>query len=238
VKSTFQDRINEIEIYFELVNNIEIAAGSGCARFKINDSDYQIKPQQQKMMYSGIYLQLYNLVELTITMLLEAVERNAAQGINGELSKLSNKMKKLYVKSVACPNDILSNEKRFEKAMDLFEQVMNIKPIELKIPSGGGGNWDTIEISRISETIGVEIRLPKPLNTKINKAFRNDKKPIWLIKEIRNKLAHGSLSFSECGENHVASDFRNLIDIVKDYLNCVINAYETFINNSQYKEVV
>ena len=76
---------------------------------------------------------------------------------------------------------------------------------------------------------------PRNLNRKINEKFRDDKAPIRLIKEVRNKLAHGSLSFTQCGDNHVASDFRKLIDIVKEYLSFIIQRYDDFINQQGYK---
>lgn len=235
VQEVFQERIADIESYFELVNNIELAIGSGGAFFNVVGTPYQINPGQQKIMYSGIYLHLYNLVESTISMLIDAVERHAAQGINGQLLLLTENMRKLYVKSVAAPYESISNDKRLEKALELFDQLLNVRPIELKIPPGGGGNWDVMEIKRLSNSIGINIVLPRGINQRVSMVFREDKGPIRFIKDIRNKLAHGSLSFSECGENHVASDFRNLIDIVTEYLRYVIQAYDDFINSNGYK---
>ncbi len=235
VQTVFQERVDDIETYFELVCNIELAIGLGEAVFNVNGNPYRIKPEQQKIMYSGIYLHLYNLVESTVSMLIKAVERHAERGINGQLTLLTTNMKKLYVKSVAMPHEQMNNDTRLEKALELFDQVIKIKPFELKIPPGGGGNWDVSEIEKLSKNIGINIRLPKGINQKVRKIFRDDKRPIRLIKEIRNKLAHGSLSFTECGNNHVASDFRKLIDIVKEYLTHVIQAYGNFINEHGYK---
>ncbi|MBD2849089.1 MAE_28990/MAE_18760 family HEPN-like nuclease [Acinetobacter baumannii] len=236
VKDTFKDRVSDIEIYFDLVNNIEVAIGAGGAVLDVNGKAYRIKPEQQKIMYSGIYLHLYNLIESIITLLIEAVERHAAEGIDGKLMLLTEEMRKLYVKSIAAPYDeSLSSDKRLEKALLLFEQVLNLKPVEIKIPPGGGGNWDTQEIHRLSASIGITLNLPEQLREKVNKKFRNDKGPIRLIKEIRNKLAHGSLSFTECGANHVASEFRQLIDIVKEYLQFLISEYEKYIDRNGYK---
>ncbi|CNK42151.1 TPA: MAE_28990/MAE_18760 family HEPN-like nuclease [Yersinia enterocolitica] len=235
VQEVFQDRVSDIESYFELVSNIELAIGSGGAVFNVVGTPYQINPGQQKIMYSGIYLHLYNLVESTISMLIEAVERHAAHGIDGQLLLLTENMKKLYVKSVVAPYESISNDKRLEKALELFDQLLNVRPIELKIPPGGGGNWDVKEIKRLSNSIGIEIILPRSINQRVNTTFRDDKGPIRLIKDIRNKLAHGSLSFTECGENHVASDFRSLIDIVTEYLKYVIQAYDNFISANGYK---
>jgi len=168
-------------------------------------------------------------------MLIDAVERHATTGINGQLGLLTEKMRKIYVTSVAAPYELLTNEKRLEKALVLFEQVLNLHPIDIKIPPGGGGNWDVTEIEKLSKSIGVNIALSAPLKQKVMRPFRDDKSPIRLIKDIRNKLAHGSISFTECGNNHVASDFRMLIDIVKDYLNHVIEKYEAYIDQHGYR---
>lgn len=235
VRSVFDERINDIESYFELVNNIELAISSGGAVLHFNSTSYTVKPEQQKIMYSSIYLHLYNLIESTISTLIEAVERHATAGIGGQLALLTHNMRKLYVTSVAAPYELLTNEKRLEKALLLFEQVLNLQPINIRIPPGGGGNWDVSEIERLSKNIGVNINLSAPLKQKVMRPFRDDKAPIRLIKEIRNKLAHGSISFTECGNNHVASDFRKLIDIVKDYLNYIINQYDDYINQCGYK---
>jgi hypothetical protein len=237
VKATFYDRINDIESYFELVDQIEKAVGSGGASLNVNGSKYNIKPNQQKIMYSGIYLHLYNLIESTISLLIEAIEKHASEEVGNNVSLLTENMRALYVKSVTTAKGNLSDEKRLEKALDLFEQVLNIKPVTIKIPLGGGGNWGFTEINAFSKQIGVILNFDPELKAKINKKFRDDKKPIRLIKEIRNKLAHGSLSFTECGQDHVASEFRELINIVKEFLEAVIEHYDTFINNKGYRTV-
>ncbi|MDF1693048.1 MAG: MAE_28990/MAE_18760 family HEPN-like nuclease [Zhongshania sp.] len=235
VRTTFDDRVSGIESYFELVDKIEIAVRSGGAFIKAGDDDYRITPEQQKIMYSGIYLHLYNLVESTVSMCIEAVERHALDGIGNNLCDFTEKMRAIYVKSILKPHESLSYEKRLEGALDLFRQVMGESDIQLKIFAGGGGSWGSTEIKNFSKTIGVDIHLPRAINQSVNRPFRDEKGPIRLIKDIRNKLAHGSLSFVECGEGHVASDFRRLINIVKDYLACIISAYEYFIDHCKYK---
>ncbi|CAH9054041.1 hypothetical protein PSEHALCIP103_00948 [Pseudoalteromonas haloplanktis] len=237
VKAIFYERINDIESYFELVDQIEKAVGSGGASLNVDGSKYNIKPNQQKIMYSGIYLHLYNLIEATISLLIEAIETHASEEVGNNVSLLTDNMRALYIKSVTTAKGNLSDEKRLEKAIDLFEQVLNIKPVEIKLPLSGGGNWGFTEIKAFSKQIGVIFNFDQELKAKINKKFRDDKKPIRLIKEIRNKLAHGSLSFTECGQDHVASEFRELINIVKEFLEAVIEHYDAFINNKGYRIV-
>jgi hypothetical protein len=237
VRDTFDTRLSDIESYFELVNNIEKAIGSGGATLHIDGAPYRISTTQQKIMYSGIYLHLYNLVESTMMLLIEAVERHTSSSIHNNVSLLTEKMKRLYVKSVAEPVDAtaVSPEKRLLKYLKLFDQVLGAHPVEIKIPQGGGGNWGVQEIERISDKIGVTLDIDNEIYRLATVPLRDDKGPLRFIKDTRNKLAHGSISFAECGEYHVASDFRHLINVVRDYLMEVINSYQIFIEDNGFR---
>ncbi|AQS50529.1 hypothetical protein PAEH1_01355 [Paenalcaligenes hominis] len=235
VKDVFERRVKDIETYFELVEKIEVALGAGNARLKTDNSYYQIKAEQQKMIYASVYLHLYNLIESTITTLIEAVERHAQTGINGQLALLTKKMQALYVKSVIEADSTASEEKRLEKALSLFEQALNLKPFEIKIPPGGGGNWDLMRIEEMSRKIGVPLKTPRDLKDRLARPYRNDQGAFFYIKSIRNQLAHGSLSFVECGEALVARDLNVLIEDVKAYLKFLIDSYERFLVTHQYK---
>lgn len=234
VKSIYQERISDIESYFELVEKVEHCIGEG-GELKINSQDsYRIKPDQQKILFAGIYLHIYNLIESTILTLIDAIERHTTENINNNPLLLNEKVRLLYIKSTIDPASNISYEKKIENALNLFNQITNSNPVIFKIPKGGGGNWDVSEIKKLSENIGINIRLPKIINQKVEKPFRNDKGPIRLVKEIRNKLAHGAISFTECGDNHISSDFRELIDIIKSYLEYIIGQYEIFIEERNY----
>ncbi|MFM5397655.1 MAE_28990/MAE_18760 family HEPN-like nuclease [Aeromonas veronii] len=239
VKDTFNERVREIESYFDLVSNIESAIGQGSARFDVNGQPYQITPIQQKVMYSVIYLQLYNLVEATMNLLIEAVERNTRESIDGDVSLLSENLRNLYVKFVTQPEDDSSGyEAKLKRALCLFKQILRIEPADIGFPAGGGGNWNYTEIRSYSLSLGVEINLPPRVNTMVQRRIRNNEPPLQLIKRYRNDLAHGAISFEACGEGHVASDFRYLIDVVKLYLTHVIDAYELFITEQRFRSPV
>jgi hypothetical protein len=237
VRDTFNTRLSDIESYFELVNNIEKAIGNGGATLHIDDTPYRISATQQKIMYSGIYLHLYNLVESTMILLIEAVERHTSSSILNNVSLLTDKMRRLYVKSVAEPVDAnsISPEKRLLKYLKLFDQVLGINPVEIKIPKGGGGNWGVQEIEKISEKIGVMLNVNNETYRLVTAPIRDEKGPLRFIKDTRNKLAHGSISFAECGEYHVSSDFRMLINVVRDYLTEVIASYQSFIELNGFR---
>ena len=58
---SFEERLQEIEVYLDLLEHLEQQVAIGPP--KIGESS--ITTQQQKILYSSVYLQLYNLVEAT-----------------------------------------------------------------------------------------------------------------------------------------------------------------------------
>jgi len=233
VRDTYSERVSDIEAHFELVKNISDAIGSGGARFSIDGGHYSVTTQQQKILFSSTYLQLYNLVESTVNQLMSAVSRHSQNGISGDLTKLSDKVRDLYLKHMLPPEANLTPEKRLEHAIKLLHQAVGSEPVEIIIPRGGG-NWDSKAIGSLNNRIGVELTLPTATREKLHRPFRNDQGPLRYIKDVRNDLGHGSISFADCGTGHSYSEFRTLIDIVKEYLELLMDAYEQYINNQQY----
>ncbi|TWD39676.1 hypothetical protein FB440_106237 [Vibrio crassostreae] len=235
VRASYIERVSDIEAHFELIQNISDAIGSnGSARFPVNNTHYTITIQQQKILYSSAYLQLYNLVESTITQLLKSVGKHSQDGINGDLTKLSENIRNLYLKHILPPEGNLTPEKRLEQALKLLHQAVGITEVEITIPRGGGGNWDYQEIDKLNRRIGVELVLPQETLVKVQRPFRNERGSLRYIKEVRNDLGHGSISFADCGTGHTPSEFRTLIDVVKEYLEQLMNAYELYLNNQRY----
>ncbi len=234
VRNTYIERVSDIEAHFELVKNISDAIGSGGAKFPVGSGHYTITIQQQKILFSSTYLQLYNLVESTVNQLLSAVGRHSQNGINGDLSKLSDKIRDLYLKYMLPSEANLAPEKRLEHAITLLHQAIGTEPVEIVIPRGGGGNWDSKAIGNLNTRIGVQLALPAAIKEKLHRPFRNEKGPMRYIKDVRNNLGHGSISFADCGTGHSYSEFRALIEIVKEYLELLMDAYEQYISDHRY----
>jgi hypothetical protein len=51
-----------------------------------------------------------------------------------------------------------------------------------------------------------------------------------LVKNLRNSLAHGSISFTECADGVTVSELRNVIDAVAQYLREAISCFSTYID--------
>ena len=70
----FEERLQEIEAYLDLLATLEDQIRSGPPRI----GEAIVTSQQQKILYSSVYVQIYNLVEATITWCVEGVCAAAA----------------------------------------------------------------------------------------------------------------------------------------------------------------
>ncbi len=229
----FDNRLKEIDIYLELLDAIDIEIKEGkTPRIGIRT----ITVEQQKILYSSVYLQLYNLVESTITRCLEAVSFATSENKQWFPKDLSDKLRREWVRYVANTHEELSYDNRLEAALKLCEHLVEALPItsDFNIAKGEGGNWDDVAIHKISNRLGLSLRISREVEINIKRAFRDDQGALAFIKSLRNKLAHGNLSFVECGENVTVADLHKLKDLTALYLREVVNSFKASIDEYEF----
>lgn len=229
----FDERYSEIKEYIELLINIDEAMRNGTPRIGGDDGP-SIKPKQQKILYSSVYLQLYNLVESTITNCLDQVTQ---ESINNNLqpSDLSRELRDLWIRYIARTHTELTAENRLKSAIEMCETLISQTPIQMfEIEKGGGGNWHDEEIHTIAKRIGLKLSIKKDLHKRIKRPIRNDLGALKLVVSLRNQLAHGSITFVNCGENNTANELKELADLVAEYLREVVINFIEYIQKKDY----
>ncbi|MER7854531.1 MAE_28990/MAE_18760 family HEPN-like nuclease [Streptomyces bacillaris] len=137
----FNERFNEVSAYLELLEEVERAARSGPPR--LAGSDYRITAPQQKILYSSVYLQLYNLVEATMARCVSEITRAAAASGKWQPHELSDELRQEWVRSSARTHIDMTPDSRLKFALQMTDHLVNQLPIrEFEIETGGGGNWD------------------------------------------------------------------------------------------------
>jgi hypothetical protein len=236
VNTTFNDRVNEIEGYYTFLLFLDNGIATGVTTISMGGGNLPVSPLLKKTVFASIYLHLYNLVESTITLLLKAAERKIISEVSTHgINVLNNEIQAIWIRYVAGTHDILPPEKRLEKALDMCGYFLQQFPFSLEIPKGGGGNWDNENIRTLALRLGLNLNIPRAINTSIKRPIKDGKGPIQVITLTRNKLAHGEISFSECGEDLTILEVRQLIDITVDYLRAVINCFGDYLDNGHYK---
>lgn len=230
IRADFEERVVETEAYMELLSALERQAQEGPPRLTMNSGDYQISTIQQNILYSSVYLQLYNLVESTISTCLEAV----SDAPSGRLpAHLQLPIQKEWIRNIARTHVELSSENRLASTQLLFEK--SFSPIEpFSIERGGGGNWDDTSIETIGRRLGVRIHVERTVYSLIKRKIRDDQGPLEVVKDLRNKLAHGAISFRECSEGVTVAQLLEIKNITVAYLRGVVDNFVSYIGALEF----
>lgn len=233
LSQSFEERFGEITAYLDLVESIEELVRSGVPRLGKNGSP--ITTQQQRILNSAVYLQLYNLVEATVTNCLDAVSKVAMRQSAWTPGDLTAELRKEWVKHVARTSIPTGPDKRLEDAIVLCDHLVAALPVsEFDIEKGGGGNWDDGAIERVVSRLGFKLKITRKAGLGVKQKIRNDLGAMALIVSLRNGLAHGRLSFVDCGQDDSAAELRTLAERVAIYLREVVAAFINFIKEQGY----
>jgi MAE_28990/MAE_18760-like HEPN len=230
-RQAFEERLEEIDAYLDLLDGLEKQVQEGFPQFGENGS--RITVQQQRILYSSVYLQLYNLVESTVTKCVDAVSEVVINK-NIRPSDLSTELRSEWVRFTARTHTDLNYENRLKSALNLCDHLVQVLPISAFEVERGGGNWDDNEIERISLRLGLSLHISPKVYQRIKQPFKNDMGALGFIKQLRNGLAHGSLSFAECGEGVTVSNLRELTERTALYLREVVVCFKSSIDAHEF----
>src|SRR5260370_1334328 len=110
--TAFEERFSEIESYLTFLSGIEIEARSGPPR--LGTEGMIITTQHQRILYSGTFLQLYNLVEATVVRCLDAVTEAASRAGRWAPGDLTAELRREWVRVTARTHVDLNYENRLE----------------------------------------------------------------------------------------------------------------------------
>ena len=229
----FQERLAEVEAYLDFLSTLEAQAQRGPPR--LEGAEHPISAQQQRILYSSVYLQLYNLIEATMSRCIEAVADAAKKSGNWKPSDLSIPLRREWVRVTARTHESLTPDNRLESALRLCDHLVASLPIGLfEIDKGGGGNWDDSAIEAIIQRLGFQLVVSKPVYNSVKRPFRDELGPLALVKQLRNRLAHGSISFAQCAEDVTVGRLVELKDRTVDYLREVVGCFTTYVESFEY----
>jgi len=229
VKRELTDRIDEVNKFYGLLDNI---MEKEAILFFPNDHGRKERFELEltATLRSNMILLLYNFVESTITNCLVVIHR-AISDENCKYKELSEQIQQLfteyYYKNLK--NNKLSDENIASHLRTMINTWAHDDTVRLtyeeytkyKTGSTFSGNLDSKEINKIATKYGIDF------NFKCSE--------IRTIRDKRNKLAHGELSFVDCCKLDPLSHINVLKDNSIAFMSNFVDSVEEFITEKKYK---
>lgn len=209
VWTDYNNRVEEINLYFNFLNDYD------------NESD-----ELFKIFKANGFLLIYNLIESTV--------RNALEEIHSSLN-----------------NDILSYDEAIDEIKSIWIDFnyrkfknLNAKDIASEINQIGQGIINVsysnyIEKVRSGDVSGnLDKRKIEALAEKYNfkKNTRINGTDLYKVKNNRNRLAHGEVSFKDLGKSYEKNELNKIKRVCELYLKEMLLKIDIYIKEKEYKK--
>jgi hypothetical protein len=229
LRDVFQERCSEVDQYFSLLKLIEREQCD--LLFKHGRAQVRVPVRQEwiKTLKATSFLILYNLVEATV--------RDAITALYDKISKESmpigdakNEFIGIWVEQEFRLLDKYSASPRtyHELISRLVHETSGNS--SLRIPADDlpiSGNLDAATISKLCTKHGIPLKIPK---------IARGGTELSSIKRQRNDLAHGILSFEECGRQITVPELMQIRKECVSYLRALLSQLERFADAKHYRK--
>ncbi|GGH67333.1 MAE_28990/MAE_18760 family HEPN-like nuclease [Phaeocystidibacter marisrubri] len=217
----FEKRVDEIDVYFK---HLEAFLEDDAQVYFPNKQTHKYKtpdPTLQKVLKANCFLLIYNLVESSVRLAITHVHDHVS---NERLTyrEVIDEIRLIWIKEEHNKFRDMANSIIVETLRNLENEVFNLEYTS----SGISGNIDSRKINEFCDLYG----FPKRVHH-----TAGDGSQLHIVKQQRNSLAHGNISFSECGRSYT---FEQLIDIkvyVSRYVKQFLNNVSRYLRDQQYR---
>lgn len=227
VRDLFNRRSEEISRYLKFLSVLTDSKANCLAKKETNGTHtivdtYEIDRELVKTLRANGYLLLYNLVEATMTNAVDAIHRSVSAETVG-FDELRGELKAIVLKHFrrAITGD---NAKVLESTHPIQRAIVELGYDKKELFSG---NVDARLIRETATSYGFTIA---PHDTSVTR----DGARLLQIKTKRNELAHGLISFEDCGHEISQDELTAIANETIAYLDAVLQGVDDYIQNKSY----
>ncbi|MFS1236805.1 MAE_28990/MAE_18760 family HEPN-like nuclease [Enterococcus lactis] len=222
MKKNFEKLVKEIDLFLELLEYMEnqlIGFENDCSIFVLEIVDKDKCEAVFKSLKSNVILMMYNLIESTVRLTMNAYY-DEFNDKKLSYKSLVEEIKKTWIKqSLGMAKNGDSIQKSIYEMIELAveeESTVEISFEQFTL----SGNADLREIKEIMKNHGIEYD---------EKNFKTFGGSLKSIKDMRNSLAHGNVSFQDNGRELTISELKEYQSQTYQCLNYFMNTVENSI---------
>jgi len=222
----FEERVKEIDEYLVFLEQLDKPQVQ--LYFPHQGTHSAIDPKIKKILNAHLFLMLYNLVEYSIRDGMIEIYRKIASD-HYPYEKLRQEIREIWIN--AHYRKIFKTTANWESAkkmaVQLVEEAVNHATIQLDeeaLPISG--NLDARQIRQICESHGI-LYQTRP------EAKGGGK--LRIVKEQRNSLAHGHLSFYEAGKHFNVTDLKTIENEVVMFIRDILTNMADYAHHRKYE---
>lgn len=222
IKNAFEARLTEVEAFISLTK--KLASPSAFTQLGLNNHSHSLP-----MLKACTFLLIYNAVESCVRLTFAEIY-NQIKSTNTAFTEITPALQKIWLTQQLDAKVALtsSNRDTYLSAVELIASlVANSSTIDLNarsLPISGNLNADSIR--ELCKKHGVELKVS---------TWAKGGAELDTVKEKRNALAHGHISFIECGREYALTDLERILRQTKHFMKGLLKSVEKFLLASSYK---
>ncbi len=225
---SFNERALELTAYFKFIELIERESASLSLPGKRTRKLRRVDERILKILKANFFLLLYNLVESSIQAAFEALYK-AIEAEGCSVKELSPALRACWIDAAFSgikPSSANPDSYR-EVGRRLVQDIADNARAELNVKSlHFSGNLDAARIRNVCKAHGISHRTP---------AKTKGGEKLLIVKSNRNALAHGSLSFVECGRDYTVAQLSEIRREASLYLRAILRNIDRFTSKKIYR---
>jgi|688.fasta_scaffold184511_2 hypothetical protein len=209
---TFDERIEDIEIYIKYLEGIDPVF---------------MESKLRNILIANGYLLLYNLIEATLQSICTQIHKTIEKE-NLNYESLSEPLRLVYWNSLHLEYNFKDSKKFQTKLINIANELLARNTVSFNKHNPIRGNVSSEKIREVAKLYGLPHTLHK--NSSEDQTITN-------ITRKRQILAHGEDSFSSLGSEVVISDLNDQFKRTQQYLNNLINSVDKYLRTKQYLNI-
>lgn len=218
----FDERVQEIELYFAAIKELDQGATNHTTEAPYYNSEFI------KILKANILLMIYNLVESTVMGgILEIYDKLKQEGLT--YSGVRKEIKDIWFSYKF--RQVYDQQAHFNsykgKALEIVNSILTGEVIELdRKATAISGNLDARQIRNVCNEHGIVFQTDAASRGGI---------VLETVKDRRNDLTHGTLSFAECGRDYSLDDLGKIKDETVLFLRGLLAGMKQYYDEKQYQ---